>query len=159
MTEVVGICSGITEKPSGWIDLEIAVPDKQYPVRLSTKEEGLITAVRALAGSAGRFSYTERESDKINEKSGKPFVNRYLEHVEPADSNGGVVAETHHRAVVGGDKDRAITRMACLKAAAEIIAPRAGTSVNPDYDAALETMKAAQRFETWVYRDIDDVPF
>ena len=37
-------------------------------------------------------------------------------------------------------------------------APRAGTSIDPDYDAALEVMRAAQRFETWVYRDIDPLP-
>lgn len=159
MTEVVGTCTGITEKPTGWVDLEITAPDKQYPVRLSTKDEGLIIATRALAGAPGRFSYTERESDKINPNSNKPYMNRYLDHVEPADNGNGVVAETHHRPVIGGDKDRAIARMACLKAAAEIVAPRAGSSIDPGYDAALEVMKAAQRFETWVYRDLGDEPF
>ena len=67
--------------------------------------------------------------------------------------------EPSHRPVLGGDKDRAISRLACLKAAAELVAPRAATSAHPDYDAPLEVMKAAQRFETWVYRDIDDAPF
>lgn len=166
MTEVVGTCTGITEKPTGWTDLEIAVPDKQYPVRLSTKEEGLIIATRALAGAPGRFSYTERESDKINPNSHKPYMNRYLDHVEPVDTNGSeavvkyTVAESKHQPVVGGDKDRAISRLACLKAAAEI-APHSpidlGEGGHPDI--ALTTMKIAQRFELWVYRDIDDVPF
>jgi hypothetical protein len=76
-----------------------------------------------------------------------------------AAKNGDAPIETAHRPVIGGDKDRAIARMACLKAAAEIVAPRAATAAHPDYDAALETMKAADRFERWVYRDIDDVPF
>jgi hypothetical protein len=76
-----------------------------------------------------------------------------------ASKNGGAGIETHHKPVIGGDKDRAISRLACLKAAAEIVAPRAGTSIDPDYDAALEVMKAAQRFETWVYRDLGEVPF
>jgi len=76
-----------------------------------------------------------------------------------AAKNGDAPIETTHRPVIGGDKDRAITRMACLKAAAELVAPRHGNTVDPDFDAALEAMKAAQRFEMWVYRDIDDVPF
>ena len=67
--------------------------------------------------------------------------------------------EPHHAPVLGGDKDRAISRLACLKAAAELLAPRTASSVHPDYDPALEAMKAASRFETWVYRDIDEPPF
>lgn len=156
--EVVGNCSGITEKPTGWIDVEISVPGKNYPVRLSTKDEQLVLATRALSGDVGKFTYVERESDRINPNSQKPYVNRYLEGVEPY-SNGTEPHEPVHRPVIGGDKDRAISRLACLKAAAELVAPRAAASVHPDYDAALEAMKVAQRFETWVYRDIDDVPF
>ena len=156
--EAIGTCSGITEKPSGWTEIEVEVPGKNYPVRLATKKEELILAVRSLAGELGKFGYTERESDKINPNSGKPYVNRYLESVEPA-TNGAEQHEPSHRPVIGGDKDRAIARLACLKAAAELVAPRAAAAVHPDYDPALEVMKAAQRFETWVYRDIDDPPF
>jgi hypothetical protein len=156
--EVIGTCSGIKQKPSGWTDIEIEVPGKNYPVRLSTKDEALILATRSLSGDAGKFTYVERESDKINPNSGKPYVNRYLESVEPA-TNGSEPHEPAHRPVIGGDKDRAIARLACLKAAAELVAPRAAAAVHPDYDPALEVMKAAQRFETWVYRDIDDPPF
>ena len=76
-----------------------------------------------------------------------------------AAKNGDAPIETVHKAVIGGDKDRAIVRQACLKAAAAVIGPRHGQTVDPQYDAALETMKAAQRFETWVYRDLDEVPF
>lgn len=156
--EVIGTCSGITEKPSGWTELELQVPGKNYPVRLATRDGNLVTAARSLAGDAGKFTYTERESDKINPNSGKPYVNRYLDAVEPA-SNGQEPHEPHYRPVIGGDKDRAIARLACLKAAAELIAPRAASSAHPDYDPALEAMKAAHRFETWVYRDLDEPPF
>jgi hypothetical protein len=158
MTEVVGTCSGITEKPTGWVELEIEVPGKNYPVRLATKDEKLVIATRALAGDVGKFTYTERESDRINPNSQKPYINRYLDAVEPA-TNGSEPHEPTHRAVIGGDKDRAITRLACLKAAAQLIAPRHGNTVDPDYDAPLEVMKAADRWERWVYRDIDDIPF
>lgn len=156
--EVVGSCSGIKEKPSGWTDIEVEVPGKQYPVRLSTKDSELIVATRSLAGEVGKFSYVERESDRVNPNSGKPYMNRYLESVEPV-SNGHAPHEPAHRPVIGGDKDRAISRLACLKAAAELVAPRVGANVHPDYDPALEAMKIAGRFETWVYRDIDDIPF
>lgn len=78
-----------------------------------------------------------------------------------ASANGGFTPppEPHHKPVMGGDKDRAISRLACLKAAAEIVAPRVTATADPDYDPALEVMRAAGRFETWVYRDIDDAPF
>jgi hypothetical protein len=157
--EIVGACSGIKEKPSGWVDVEVEVPGKQYPMRLSTKDETLVLATRSLAGAVGKFTYVERESDKINPNSGKPYVNRYLEGVEPYAGNGQEPREPKHQPVIGGDKDRAITRLACLKAAAELVAPRAASTAHPDYDAPLEAMKAAQRFEQWVYRDIDDAPF
>lgn len=90
--------------------------------------------------------------------SSNPKYAPTLVSVEAA-ANGGSAApiETHHKPVIGGDKDRAITRMACLKAAAIIIGPY-GAKANSE-DLALEVMKAAQRFETWVYRDIDDIPF
>lgn len=76
-----------------------------------------------------------------------------------ASANGGFTPphEPAHKPVTGGDKDRAIARMACLKAAAELVASH--QAVRPSEDSALAVMKAAQRFETWVYRDIDDAPF
>lgn len=118
MTEIIGTCTGITEKPTGWVDLEITVPEKQYPVRLSTREEGLITAVRALAGALGRFSYTERESDKINPNSHKPYMNRYLDHVEPADANGTAAATVRGSDPMSKEewarKDSAAHRRACI---------------------------------------------
>lgn len=73
-----------------------------------------------------------------------------------ASANGGFTPpEPHHQPVVGGDKDRAISRLACLKAAAAIAPDLEGGAS----DVALAVMKAAQRFETWVYRDINGPPF
>ena len=156
---VIGTVEGITEKPSGWIEVAVSVPGKQYPVKLATKKSEIIDAVRALGVGTGSFSYNEVESEKINPNSGKPYVNRYLEGVEAGGAtNAGVsLPEPHHAPVVGGDKDRAITRMACLKSAAELVAH------HPTYakveDPGLEVIRQAHRFEQDVYRDINPVPF
>lgn len=79
---VVGTNGGITERSNGWFEVAVAVPGKQYPVKLSTKKTEIIDAVRALGqGVVGTFSYTEMESDRINERTNKPFINRYLDGV------------------------------------------------------------------------------
>jgi len=124
MSEVVGTCQGITEKPSGWTEFEIAVPGKQYPVRLATKAQPLVELARALAGGVGTWTYNEVESEKINEHTGKPYLNRYLEGVEPGAAPAASVGspESHHEPIHFADKDRAITRMAVLKAAAQVYA-------------------------------------
>jgi len=157
---IVGTCAGITEKPTGWTEFEITVPGKQYPVKLATKEQPLVELARATHGSVATWTYNEVESEKINEHTGKPYLNRYLEGVEPgaAPAASAGSPESHHEPIHFADKDRAITRMACLKAAAVVIAAEQQAGANRE-DSALETMKAADRFERWVYRDIDPVPF
>jgi hypothetical protein len=156
--QTVGTVGGIVEKPSGWYEVQVEMPGKQYPLKLSTKKSEIIDAVRGVGADIATFTYNEVESDRINEHTGKPYVNRYLEGV----TAGGSVAvggrpidltQTTHAPVLGGDKDRAITRMAVLKAAAQIVAGR-------DYeDPGLEVMKQASRFETWIYRDLEPPPF
>ena len=160
---IVGTCASIIEKTSGWYEFEIMAPGKQYPVRLATKKQELVELARAAHSDTMTWTYNETESDKINEHTGRPFVNRYLEGVEAgAAVPAGVSSpEPHHEPMHFADKDRAITRMACLKAAAQVYA---GLGVEeargtPDLDAGLTVMKSADRFERWVMRDIDDVPF
>ena len=162
---IVGTCAGITEKPTGWTEFEITVPGKQYPVKLATKEQPLVELARATHGSVATWTYNEVESEKINEHTGKPYINRYLEGVTAgaAYAVGMTGPEPAHKPIPPGDKDRAITRMACLKAAAMIYQGLAlpGDEEGPMRwtDAPLEVMKAADRFERWVYRDIDPPPF
>lgn len=91
---VVGTNGGITEKANGWYEIAVAIPGKQYPVKLATKKSEIVDSVRALgSGEVGTFSYKETESDKINPHTDKPYINRYLEGVEaggtPAASSGG----------------------------------------------------------------------
>ncbi len=79
---VVGTNGGIEEKATGWFEVKVNVPGKQYPVKLATKRSSLIDEVRALGTGVGTFHYKETESDRINERTQKPFINRYLESVE-----------------------------------------------------------------------------
>jgi len=148
---LTGICTEIAQKPgSEWVEFHVD-GGGQYPVRLSTKLQPLIELGRAVGQNLATWTFKEHESEKINEKSGKPFLNRYLEGVEIGGAPG--KADPHHAPLVAGDKDRAITRMACLRTATAIVT---GLTLE---DRALETMKVAERFEVWVYRDIDDPPF
>jgi len=157
---IVGTCASIIKKTSGWYEFEIMAPGKQYPVRLATKKQELVELARAAHSDTMTWTYNETESDKVNEHTGKPFLNRYLEGVDFADQPE-AKPEPHHEPMHFADKDRAITRMACLKAAAQVytglgVEEARGT---PDLDAGLTVMKSADRFERWVMRDIDDVPF
>lgn len=88
--ELVGTLEGITEKPSGWYQVQIAVPGKQYPVKADTKKTEIIEAVRAVGEAVATWTITETESEKTNPNSGKPYINRYLEGVEL----GGAAAST-----------------------------------------------------------------
>jgi len=145
---LTGICTEIAQKPgSEWVEFHVD-GGGQYPVRLSTKLQPLIELGRAVGQNLATWTFKEHESEKINEKSGKPFLNRYLEGVEIGGAPG--KPDPHHAPLVAGDKDRAITRMACLKAAAEVVGPKGDAGA---------VMEIAARFEVWVYRDIDDPPF
>lgn len=169
---ITGTCTEISER-SGWHTFHI---DKgsQYPVKLATKKEEVIAAAREAGGHLAVWTYNEVESDKINEHTGKPFVNRYLESVEVGGTmppqasapSSTPVSQTvatspssvaSHAPLPPGDKDRAITRMAVLKAAAEACC--SGMDYAPGEDVAAVVISVAARFETWVYRDVDDVPF
>ena len=148
---IVGVLDGITEKPSGWTEIQVRVDGWQYPVKMATKLAPLVELARAAGTETMEWTFKKRESDQINPHSGKPFINRYFEGVSP-------VGTAPARAAYSPDlKDRMIVRQTCLKAAAVIIGPYGARADSEDL--ALETMKAAQRFETWVYRDIDSVPF
>lgn len=81
-----------------WRQFEIVVEGKQYPYKLSTKKTEVIEAMMAVRDEEATFYGAEQESDKINEKSGKPYMNRYLNDVKagtvgqealPGTSSGG----------------------------------------------------------------------
>lgn len=81
-----------------WRQFEIVVEGKQYPYKLSTKKPEVIEAMMAVRDEEATFYGAEQESDKINERSGKPYMNRYLNDVKagtvgqealPGTSSGG----------------------------------------------------------------------
>ena len=151
---IVGQCTGITEKPSGWTEFQISVTGKQYPVKLATKLEDLIQAARDTKGQIATWTYNETEGG-MNPRSGKPYKNRYLEKVElgataegqsaSAGTQATVAPEPHHEPMHFADKDRVITRLALLKVAAQL--------TNEEEEGT--AIEIAERLETWVYRDID----
>lgn len=175
---VTGVCNEISER-SGWQTFHIDSGGK-WPTKLATKKDEVIAAARSVGQELATWTYTEVESDRINEHTGKPYVNKYLEKVETGGSGpthvppqGWGQAERDaaprpaaqaassaptHAPLPPGDKDRAITRMAVLKAAAEIVGAdvASGSQV---MDPGAEAISLAARFETWVYRDVDDLPF
>jgi len=90
---VVGTVQAIEQKPgSEWIRFLIEMQGKQYPLRLDTRDEDVIAKAKGIGSQVATWTFNEVESDKINQRSGKPYINRYLEEVElggnPADTSG-----------------------------------------------------------------------
>ncbi len=163
-----GKCEEISEK-NGWTSFAINV-GSQYPVRLSTKLPALIEQGRAVGQEYALWTFKESQGGENPNKPGTFYTNRYFESVttdvdaapEPASPRPQAQAASSaptHVPLPPGDKDRAITRMAVLKAAAEIVAAVVGRLDVEVSDPCSEAIALASRFETWVYRDVDDLPF
>lgn len=175
--QISGICSEVSERGE-WVTFHIDI-GKQYPVKLSTKKEELVQLGRAASKEGGEFiwTYTETEGAE-NPHTGKPYINRYLEAVAPRDGGeqppadpSNVVtskgtlrtpaasatqpASRDERAQAEAVRQRLITRQTCIKAAAELLRLKDGTAEEMASDAIV----AAAKFETWLYRDIDETPF
>lgn len=170
--QVTGICQEISERGE-WSTFHIDV-GTQYPVKLSTKQSAVIELARAAAKAKqlAVWTYAEQESEKVNPNSGKPYVNRYLNKVEVGGSEDPSVYEDgsepgapakppyNFSPLLGGDKDRAITRMSCLRTAVELHGPLNPAAEAEDVEPLLQSVIAvAARLEQWVYRDLDDLPF
>ena len=87
---VTGTLAGIMEKTGDWRELHVAVPGKQYPVKMSTKKEELVQLARAAGENVMEWTYTEQDSGTPNpHQPGKNYINRYFEGVTwPTDSLG-----------------------------------------------------------------------
>lgn len=163
--QIVGVCEEISEK-NGWTAFAINV-GSQYPVRLSTKLPALIEQGRAVGQQQAVWTFKESQGGENPNKPGTFYTNRYFDGVEVGgtithDTGYTVAGPTPqaagatHAPLPAGDKDRAITRMAVLKAAAEV---SRGINFVQDEDIAATVIATAERFERWVYRDVDDIPF
>jgi hypothetical protein len=170
---IVGTCSGITEKPSGWTEFAIMAPGKQYPMKLSTKLPALIEQGRAVGDAVATWSYKEQEGAENPNRPGTHYMNRYFEGVElgavaTQPSGGSVPAQSgHYEALPAGDRERSIVRQTSIKAACDLYMGR-GEGVtgledpNEQEDWPLRVIQAAARFETWILRDLtpdDSIPF
>jgi hypothetical protein len=158
---IVGVCGEVSEK-NGWTTFHIDTAAK-YPIRLATKLPAVIADARAVGQQTAVWKYKEAESDRINENTGRPYVNRYLNSVTTAEATAGgsggsaQTAQTGtHPPIAAGDRDRSIIRQSSLKAATTLYS---GWAWSRGDDPAGAVIAAAARFETWVMRDIDDVPF
>lgn len=178
---IVGVCGETQRKPgSEWVNFAIQVPGKDYPVRLSTKKEDLIRQAEAIGDAVATWTYTEHESENINPKNNRPYMNRYLEGVEagaqsapPASTSGDSSAPATqapaqtgaHEALSAGDRERSIVRQTSIKAVAVLFQGRA-THLNGQGDVPInEVLLWADRIEHHILRGIeppavdDDIPF
>lgn len=160
---VAGTIGGITQKKADTWTIQVTPPGSNFAKNLWTKDADLVTSLSAKIGQEGAFVGSLGASYMVQ---GKEVRSWWIDHASdgtenlpvatPAAAPKATTSQPAPRVYAPDLKDRMIVRQSALKAAAEIVA--ASPSAHPDYDAALETMKAAQRFETWVYRDIADPP-
>ena len=155
---IVGEYEKIEEKNSGWYDVHVKVPGKNYPVRLSTKSSTMLDGVRATQGKTATWTYVEREAQKINPNTGNPYINRFLEGVEPGaaagaaatagGSGGGVDSERMTKA----EWDAKDMRDFRSRAWAQTISAFAHTVTRED--EVLEVFKRLKPFQRKIYEDI-----
>lgn len=113
MTEVaVGILQGIEERQGGWHRFSIAMPGKQYPLKLDTKQSDIIEAARAAMGQLATWEYTEKDADKINPHTNTPYKNRYLEGVVlgATDEAQAAAAQTSQNSSTAGGRGDEMTK-------------------------------------------------
>lgn len=78
---VQGVVKSWQDKPSGWTDFQILFVGRSNPTKVSTDDADLVAQVKALSeGEATNFTFAESEG-RINERTGKPYINRYLREV------------------------------------------------------------------------------
>ena len=155
---ITGVLDGITEKPSGWSEISVKVEGWQYPVKMSTKLQPLIELARAAGTEEMVWTFKKQESDQINPNSGKPYINRYFEGVEPAGSVPASAVAAGMPPVPSSDggmskaewaaKDSAIHKMACIKTAADALKHTLPSDPTPqDLNAFLE--RCAHLYTAW----------
>lgn len=83
MTVITGYLSSVEHRQGGWVRASVLEPGKQYPTKMDTKREDLVSQVIALAGQQVTVEFNEYESDKINPHNQRPYINRYIEHIVP----------------------------------------------------------------------------
>lgn len=88
LKSAIGTLKGWQDKPTGWTDFEILVPGRPRPTKVSTNDPDLILAAKAIGQDVGTFVFNETESDNINPRTNRPYLNRYLQEVHPGAQPG-----------------------------------------------------------------------
>jgi hypothetical protein len=79
---VVGTCQSTEQKPgSEWVRFLIEVEGNNYPLRVDTRDPDVIAKGKAVGADVATWTINEKESDKINPRNNRPYINRYLEDV------------------------------------------------------------------------------
>jgi len=77
--QIIGTVSGLEQRSGGWVAVAILAPGKEYPVKLSTKKQELISQAQQMMGQVVTAGFNEQASTNINPHNGQPYTNRYLE--------------------------------------------------------------------------------
>lgn len=137
----VGACKEISIR-GDWTTFHVDV-GTQYPLKLSTKLAELVDNAKAFGAQPGTWHYKESQGNENPNRPGSYYMNRYLTKVEPLAQV--PVTREEEPASPGTERELRITRLACLKAAAEFCASK------PD-STQLGVISAAEAFEAWATR-------
>lgn len=169
--QVVGTLAAVVEKPSGWYEFQIAVPGKNYPVKLSTKREEIVAVARSVGSEIATWTYNESNGNPNPHKPGEFYKNRYLEEVEPGATAEAQTASDASFSTAGGkdgvDWDAKERRDYRSRAWAQTLGAFNHTiKVEEDPKAVFERLRPFQRL---VYEDVcqsfsypldeSDIPF
>lgn len=174
--QIKGICSGVMLK-GDWQEFHIDI-GKQYPVKLSSKQEDVKAAVAAVGQQEAVWTYTERQGGPNPHRPGEFFKNRYLSKVEVggvldpalAQASPSSTGVTHLPGQEG--REKSIERQTIIKAAIAVC-PVAEIKTLDDWFALLTRLdgwisekpaEVAQAAPTEVATpaapdDDDDIPF
>ena len=86
-----GKLTGVEMRNAGWHRFAILEPGNQYPYRADTKKKELIDQAMSLMNQDVTIQVQERESENINEHTGEPFVNKYLNAIARAGRSAAAV--------------------------------------------------------------------
>lgn len=174
---IVGTLAGIMDKGSGFHEIHITVPGREYPVKASTKKLELVEQARTAGQDPMEWTVSEHDSGKPNpHRPGENFINRYFEGVNPlGTTTAGAAAapSSDHKSESAltkeqwRAKDRAADKRACIAIAASALAPIASSLIpaNPSDDEiaayGAKVIRLAQMFADAVEwtRNTQEVPF
>jgi hypothetical protein len=154
--EVVGKVTGIETKASGFRVISVHPEGKQYPVKVGTKyDETIAQATEAMEWPAATCTYTESDSDNINQHTGEPYKNRYAVSflpVTPADL--AKAAPTQSRLVIAESEQKSIVRAVAAKAAFQFGAYTLAAAKTPEARDNLRAwlFETAEELEAWLTR-------